>query len=199
MTSKTTTPIPTAMHEPRLGGTAGVAAAALLVLTTILTQMAPIGSHYKSTTDYLHQVVLALAYAAVLVTLVGAHARQRPSQRYGLLGMLGTVLTLSGYGVVLVVDTAGIMMNGRVLDDARLTAAAVLLVGSALLGVATLRARVLPWWCGALLIVAFPLGHFANQAVDGAEGFILAMVWGSFGAALLKRPFEASGGPSSTM
>ncbi len=30
------------------------------------------------------------------------------------------------------------------------------LIGSVLLGAMTLRARVLPWWCGVLLIVGFP-------------------------------------------
>jgi hypothetical protein len=44
----------------------------------------------------------------------------------------------------------------------RLGFAVVILVGSAILGVVVLRMHLLPWWCGALLIVAFPVGHFAN-------------------------------------
>ena len=187
MTSKATDKRLVATHEAGLSGAAGIAAAALFVLTTILVQVAPIGTDYGSSTDYLHQVVLAMAYVAVLVTLLSLHARQRRSQRYGLLGASGTVLTALGYGVVLVVVVVGIVAGARVVNDARLAAAAVLLVGSALLGIATLRARVTPWWCGALLIIAFPVGDFANQAFAGAEGLVLASLWGSLGVAL-RRP-----------
>jgi hypothetical protein len=201
MTSNATTPSIRASRSTRLGGAAGAAAAVLFVLTTILTQVAPIGTGYESTTDYLHQVVLALAYAAVLVTMVGLHARQRRSQRYGLLGRLGTALALVGYGVVLVIVIVGLVAGARVFNDARLVAAAVLLVGSGLLGVATLRARVAPWWCGALLVVALPVGDVANQALAGAEGLILALLWGSLGA-VLWRPssssVEAASQPSET-
>jgi uncharacterized membrane protein YqjE len=172
------------VHEAALGGAGGAAAAALFVLTTILTQVAPIGADYESSTDYLHQVVLGLAYVAVLVTLIGLHARKRRSQRYGLLGALGTVLTALGYGAILVVVVAGIVAGERVLNEARIAAAAVLLVGSVLLGVATLRTRVAPWWCGALLIVTFPVGDAVNQAFAGAEALVLALLWGSLGAAL---------------
>jgi hypothetical protein len=54
------------------------------------------------------------------------------------------------------------------------------------LGIMTLRARVLPWWCGVLLIVAFPLGDIADAAVAGLEALLLALLWGSAGAALLR-------------
>jgi hypothetical protein len=69
----------------------------------------------------------------------------------------------------------------------RLAGAGVLLVGSVLLGVIILRARLLPWWCGVLLIVAFPLGHFANAIFGAAENLLLALLWGSIGVALLSR------------
>jgi hypothetical protein len=110
-----------------------------------------------------------------------------------MLSVLGTVLTLVGYGVVLGIVVAGVVMEARVLNDARLAAAAVVLVGSAVLGVATLRARMVPWRCGALLIIAFPLGHFADQASTGTEGIVLALLWGSLGAAL-RRPSRLAEG-----
>jgi hypothetical protein len=64
------------------------------------------------------------------------------------------------------------------------------LVGSALLGVIIIRARLLPWWCGVLLIVTFPLGHFANALFSSAENLLLALLWGSIGIALLVRRQE---------
>jgi hypothetical protein len=46
---------------------------------------------------------------------------------------------------------------------------------------------LLPWWCGVLLIVAFPLGHFANAIFGAVENLLLALLWGSMGIALLTR------------
>ena len=62
-----------------------------------------------------------------------------------------------------------------------------MLVGSALLGVIIIRARLLPWWCGVLLIVTFPLGHFANSLFSSAENLLMALLWTSVGVALLRR------------
>ena len=47
MTSNATTPSIRASRSTRLGGAAGAAAAALFLLTTILTQVAPIGTGYE--------------------------------------------------------------------------------------------------------------------------------------------------------
>lgn len=184
----------------RLGGVAALTAAGLCVLSSALSQVAPVGTEYVTATDYVHQLVLAAAYAAVLVALRGLHVRQRPHPRYGRLGTIGTALTAIGYGAVLVIVVIGAVAGSRVLNEARIVAAAVLLVGSAALGVATLRARAVPWWCGALLLVAFPVGDIANEVLDGAEGLLQALLWGSVGVALLKPPTptsEASRGPSA--
>ena len=62
-----------------------------------------------------------------------------------------------------------------------------MLVGSVLLGVIILRARLMPWWCGVLLIVAFPLGDVANAIFSSAENLLLALLWGSVGVGLLTR------------
>ena len=71
------------------------------------------------------------------------------------------------------------------------------LVGSILLGAMTIRARVLPWWCGALLIVGFPLGAVLEEAVAaGTENIVLAIVWGSIGYGLLSRRDAVSEQPA---
>jgi hypothetical protein len=49
-----------------------------------------------------------------------------------------------------------------------------------------LRARVLPWWCGVLLIVGFSLGDIFDEIVArGSEGIVFGIVWGLVGYALL--------------
>jgi hypothetical protein len=67
----------------------------------------------------------------------------------------------------------------------RLTGGVAVLIGSILLGVVTIRARLVPWWCGVLLIVAFPLGHFSNAIVSGGEGILLRILWGLVAYTLL--------------
>ncbi len=174
-------------NRVKVGGWAGVLAAVLFVVTMIITQIAPVDFVYDSPTDFLFQVVLLVAYAATLVAIVGLDARQRPHQRYGRVGTIGTVFTLIGYGIVSLIVLTGIVMGGRVLQEVRIAAALCVVVGGLVLGIATLRARDLPWWCGVLLIVAFPLGDVANRIFAGSEGLLLALLWGSVGVALLKR------------
>ena len=62
-----------------------------------------------------------------------------------------------------------------------------MLIGSLLLGVIIIRAKLLPWWCGVLLIIAFPLGDVANAIFSSAENLLLALLWGSMGIVLLSR------------
>jgi hypothetical protein len=69
----------------------------------------------------------------------------------------------------------------------RLGAALVMLIGSVILGVIVLVTQVLPWWCGVLMIIAFPLGHFANALFPSAENVLYVLLWGSVGLALLTR------------
>jgi hypothetical protein len=46
---------------------------------------------------------------------------------------------------------------------------------------------VLPWWCGVLLIVGFPLGAFLETVRSGIENIVFAAVWGLIGYVLLSR------------
>ena len=134
-------------------------------------------------------VVLA-AYIAVIVAVLGIHALHSGKPRYGRLGTTGTVLTIAGYAIIVVVTVISMVQGQRSLLPVRLTGAGLVLVGSALLGVIIIRARLLPWWCGVLLIVTFPLGHFANALFSSAENLLMALLWGSVGVALLSRRQE---------
>ena len=150
-------------------------------------QVAPVDFVDDSPTDYLHQLVVLVAFIATIFTVVGLDARQRPLERYGRLGMIGTVFTLVGYAIVTLVVLTGLVMGGRVFTEIRITGALGVVLGGLLLGVAVLRARDLPWWCGVLLVVAFPLGDVVDGIIAGSEGLLLALLWGSVGVALLQR------------
>jgi hypothetical protein len=86
---------------------------------------------------------------------------------------------------VVVVAAASVVAGAAVLQPVRLAGATAVLVGSILLGAMIVRARVLPWWCGVLIIIGFPLGDFSNAVVRGGEGIVLGIVWGLVGYALL--------------
>jgi hypothetical protein len=179
------------------GGIAGVVAAALLILSAILYLLSPVQRTYDTATSYLYLGVTLAAYIAVIVAVLGIHALLSGSPRYGRLGATGTVLTVAGYAIIAVMTVISMVQGYASLLTVRLAGGGVLLVGSVLLGVIILRARLLPWWCGALLIVAFPLGHFANAIFGAAENLLLALLWGSMGIALLSRR-EGVANPAAT-
>jgi apolipoprotein N-acyltransferase len=94
-------------------------------------------------------------------------------------------VTFIGYAIVFVVATVSILEGGASLLSVRLAGGAAVLIGSMLLGAMTIRTRILPWWCGVLLIIAFPLGDLSNEVLRGSEGILLGILWGLVGYALL--------------
>ena len=169
------------------GGIAGLVAAALLIVSAILNQMNPVQQTYGSAVSYLYLGVAVAAYIAVIVALLGIHGLHAGTPRYGRLGTIGVVLTIAGYAIIAVLTVISMVQGQASLLTVRLAGAGVLLIGSALLGVIIIRARLLPWWCVVLLIVAFPLGDQANAIFSSAENLLLALLWGSIGVALLSR------------
>jgi hypothetical protein len=121
----------------------------------------------SSFNDYLLEIVVVAAFVLTLVTLAGLHAAQRHSGRYGILGAAGFWLTFLGYVVVLVTVHLTLLAGGEPILSVRLVGGLLVLVGSILLGAMTIRARVLPWWCGVLLIVGLALGEFLNNVAEG--------------------------------
>jgi hypothetical protein len=172
----------------RWGGLAGAASGAMFLLSGILTLIAPPQGAPKSFGDYLLGVVLVVAFVLAMVAVAGLHAAQSRSGRYGRLGAAGALLTFVGYAIVLVAAHITRLAGGESVTAVRLGGGLVVLVGSILLGAMTLRARVLPWWSGVLLIVGFPLGAILEEAVAaGSENIVFAIVWGAIGFALLSR------------
>jgi hypothetical protein len=179
------------------GGIAGIAAAALFIMSAILDQLSPLQRIYDSAASYLYLSVVVVAYIAVIIAVLGIHALHSGRPGYGRLGTTGTVLTIAGYLIMTVVRMISMAAGRESLGNVRIGAGLVVLIGSVLLGVIILRARILPWWCGVLLIVAFPLGDVANAIFSAAENLLLALLWGSVGVALLARR-EGAAEPAGT-
>ena len=174
-----------ASHLIRWGGLAGLVAGVMFVLAGILILITPPqGAVFNSFGDYLSEVILVVAFALTLVAITGLHALQ--SGRYRRLGATGSLITFMGYTLIVAVTAVSVLAGGQALYLVRLVGAAAVLIGSALLGATTLRAQILPWWCGVLLIVGFPLGDVSNAIVaEGSEAIVFGIVWGAVGYALL--------------
>jgi hypothetical protein len=171
----------------RWGGLAAAASSVMFVVSGILTLIAPQGAA-SSFGAYVLEVVIVVAFALVMIAIAGLHAAQNRSGRYGRLGAAGALLTFVGYAIVLVAAHISSLAGGDPVITVRLVGGLVVLIGSILLGAMTIRARILPWWCGALLIVGFPLGDVLEGVVGaGSENIVLVMVWGSIGYVLLSR------------
>jgi len=173
-------------------GWAGLVAAALFVTTTVINQFAPLQDPYVSATDYVQQAAVAVGFLTVIVAVIGLTALLWSRGRLRTLSVIGGVLTGGGYLVVGLLNVVNLLEGERSLVAVRQAAALVLLAGSALLGVVVLITRVLPWWCGVLLIIAFPLGDVIDALFPGGEGLVLALLWAAVGVALVRLAHSAT-------
>lgn len=126
---------------------------------------------------YLDGVVFIVAVVGLIGGLVGLHARQEES--YGWLGAAGFFASFVGVALafVLVLDRMLVPVDRRSFFERLvglgplwgvLGGPALLSVGFLLLGIATMRARVLPHWCGVVLVILLPTAG------------ILTTVWGFY-------------------
>ena len=140
--------------------------------------------------DYLGTSVLSPAYLGVLGGLVGLRARQVDS--YGSLGEAGFLVAFVGAMLLCVGQAssaifAGTSALGWLLDDpgyGLMVAINLLLAGLVVLGIATLRARVLPSWCGAALIGVVVVSIFGAIVSTGAAFVAVGLLWMALGYAL---------------
>jgi hypothetical protein len=162
---------------------AGIAWIALgLIPLVILGQVALYFGGVATVEDYLLEILFSIALAGMLAGLVGFHARQAPN--YGRLGTAGFFAAFVGVFFMLASTVATILAGSEVLDWLFILGFVGTLVGFVLLGTATLRARVLPRWCGIVLLVAV-LGipvYFALGSYGGA--ILYGLVWLALGYGL---------------
>ena len=180
----------------KLGGLAGILAAALLLVAAIIDQVAPVGLVYDSPDEYVYSAVTMVAFLAVAAAVVGVWSLKSRTGQLRRLARVAAWMTGLGYGVVALLNAVNLIQGERTLNMVRLGVAVVMLIGSAILGVTVLVTHLLPWWCGLLMIIAFPLGHFANALIPSAENLLYVLLWGSVGLALLARA-NASAGPAA--
>ncbi len=131
---------------------------------------------------------------------MGFHALQR--RNYGIIGQVSFYTIIAAtFAQVLgwLAIFAGVSAAVLVLFVLRASNIAIL-AGFALYGVATLQAKVLPRWCGILLIIAVPvlvvsvgISDFPGPGIGYAW---LGLVWLTLGYLLWSRRATAAGQPS---
>lgn len=128
----------------------------------------------------------AVAEVGLIAALVGLHTRQ--AHRSGRLGLIGVVVTVAGTGLMVVSTVMWLLpMTDGVLLDVLFNGALLLwLVGFPVFGIATLRAGVLPRWCGGVLLGFIPFFAAVFVLVDywGEVRAGLAVAWLALAAAL---------------
>jgi len=132
-----------------------------------------------------------VAWLFAIPGVLGLHGAQK--ERYGLLGRVGSVALVAG----VIANTVGLVPlaveNESLLWLSFPVGALLLLLGFLALGIATLRAGVLPRWRGVALIVALPLVAIAG-AIFGAPSdedypgiVVIGVIWLALGYALWTR------------
>jgi hypothetical protein len=146
----------------------------------------------------LGRTVYIVVLMSMLWGLVGLHAAQE--KRYGRLGTIGffvayfgSTLALIGLGITWLFTSNVLGQEPAVTLGISGMGVGLMFVGIGflLLGIATVRARVLPRWCGVSLIVAFvavlvSLGFPASLGAY-AVMIVLGFVWLTLGYVLWKR------------
>jgi len=158
----------------RWGGLAVVVAGVMYTGQAVVGLVAPQNELFASFSDYAIEAMFVVALLGTLAAIGGLHALQKES--YGRLGMASFLLAFVGHALMLAsaAVTLALAMS-EALDPIFPLGFLAALVGLVLLGIATLRARVLPRLYGVLLIVGFPLLVARSVPTVGAY------CWGSYG------------------
>ena len=130
----------------------------------------------------------------MLAAIAGLHTLQR--ERYRLWGALSSLTSFVGVTLLLASGLLNLITGQRYTSMAEISlliiGAWVAGLGLVTLGVVTIWARVLPWWCGVLIILGSPPAVLFFMAfVGSAENPLLALglgiAWSLVGFALFRQ------------
>ena len=165
----------------RWGGLAAMLAGVVFVADTAIVLIVA-----NPQEDRWVDVFTVVGILLAVVGLAGYHDLQRGT--YGRIGRAGfyTVVVAS---LVQVAGLVGFLLGSMAFEWLILVGGLGSLVGFVIYGVATLRAGVLPHWCGVALIVALP----ASIPIGEYAGLLFGFIWLALGYALWSKR-EASAG-----
>lgn len=127
--------------------------------------------------------VQSVALLLLLSGMVGFHALQRGS--YGLVGRAGFFMIVAGFPVDML-GKASVLPASAAFERLLIIGVLAIMLGFVLYGAATLRAGILPRWCG----VGFIVGPVLPIVIDPGGGALLGLLWVALGYALWSRKSE---------
>ena len=151
-------------------------------IQSIMGVIKPQAEIFSGTSDYVLEAVFIVALAATIFALTGLHSFA--GDRYGRTGMVGFWLTVMGTALTTISAVATLVAGQNSLGIAFLGGVLLSLIGYIVLGITTLRAKVLPTWAGLALIFGFPLSLFLSTF---GGGILLGLAWLSVGYFLLRQ------------
>ena len=143
---------------------AGILAFSCLVLAYFDFFVTTSDGKYTSTADYLFNLDMYPMLAGLGLIVIGICARQ------GGRGRTGAIIVAVGLAALAVDGIAAIVArNDQALGPLYPIGALVSFAGMVVLTVASIRARVLPWWTAPLLTITWIVGGVVGD--DGPLGF----------------------------
>ncbi len=165
----------------RWGELAAMGAGVLWISTYLGEFLSPDPDYWdcNSSYDYLLNVGASAQFLVLLGGLVGIHARQKA--HYGNLGTWGFFAALGGAAMAGVANPFEHCLGLGFLGLAWLLGVLAMSVGCLLVGIATIRAKVLPSWCGWVLIIG-SLGLWL--LAENGSAVLFGVAWVAVGYAL---------------
>jgi hypothetical protein len=165
----------------RVTGLAWMLAGLLYIVQALVSLVKPHAEVFTSASDY---VIEACFVAALLLTLVallgirtGVGTSIFPAVSFFVF-FIGTLLFF--------ISAAASLASGRdVLGFVYLPGLGLSVLGAILLGIAIIRAKILPLWSAIALILGLPISVALGDAYGG--GIVLGLAWIAVGVALLTR------------
>jgi hypothetical protein len=189
----------------RWGGLAAMLGGALSVVSAVMISSMPrgcIGNECASREMRDVGIAGALLMLALLLIMVGAAGlviRARNAGRFGALGKTGAALGALGVALPVIGSLIqGILFDGDypLMPYFVIPGVLALVVGFALLGIAVLRARVLPRWVALLLVVgSLAMLGFNDQNMQALMAIPFGVAWAAVGYALWSGKGEESRQP----
>jgi hypothetical protein len=167
----------------RLGGLAAMVGGIALVILGLVTWLCI--PNCPRSLGYIASVFFVLLVLGAMAAIAALHLLQR--ERYGLLGTLAFLVAFVGVAMIFV-DQLRNLVNPDVADVGWLFLIGLLVatVGIISYAVVTLRAEVVPWWCGAALIAGSPLIGLFLYLFSPVEDLLLGIPWIVVGYAVFR-------------
>jgi hypothetical protein len=175
---------PQAVRPLALVATAG---GALFVVSGVVQLASPEQTdHFSRASDYLIQVLLILSLLLTLAGFVALHLRLQAGGYRGLRGWTGFRAAVVGQSAMLASAVASLAMGSSALGIIYFIGVCILLVGLALLPVATYKAATLPHWSAYLVaaLATIIFGEIGLVVVGVAWIGLSYVLWSERGASV---------------